>query len=82
MARISAAIMPFGILKDSLGQDWFQWEHDAPATVKDLREWLKQYPNIHPQLPIAVVFDQAYQPDSFEIKDGMQLYLMPPVSGG
>ncbi|MEY2764465.1 MAG: hypothetical protein RLZZ205_889, partial [Bacteroidota bacterium] len=51
-------------------------------TVSDLREWLKQFPNIHPKLPIAVVFDQAYQPDHFEIKDGMKLYLMPPVSGG
>lgn len=82
MERISVAIMPFGILKDSLGQDWFQWEHDSPATVKDIRDWLKQFPNIHPNLPIAVVFDNAIRSDEFEIKNGMQLYLMPPVSGG
>jgi len=82
MERISVTIMPFGILKDSLGQDGFQWEHDAPASVKHLRDWLKQFPGIHPDLPIAVVFDNTYQPDEFELSNGMQLYLMPPVSGG
>jgi molybdopterin converting factor small subunit len=82
MAEISVDIMAFGILKDILGHDWFVWKHPAPATVVDLRNWLKQFPAIHPQLPIAVVFDQMYQPDYFEIKDGMKLYLMPPVSGG
>lgn len=82
MAEISVDIMAFGILKDTLGHDWFVWKHPDPATVLDLRNWLKQFPTIHPQLPIAVVFDQTYQPDNFEIKNGMKLYLMPPVSGG
>jgi len=75
-------ILPFGVLKDSLGADAFGLDLPAGATVADALARLGvQSPAIE-SLGIAVSVNAEYAERSRVLREDDEVGLLPPVSGG
>jgi len=75
-------ILPFGVLKDSLGADPFALDLPGGATVADLLARLGvQSPDLE-SLGIAVSVNAAYAERNHVLRDDDEVGLLPPVSGG
>ncbi len=77
-------VLVFGMLKDVLGKATDAVELPAGATLQDLLAgYQRQYPRFQQFLPaIAVSVNQEYAARSAPLKDGDEVALLPPVSGG
>src|SRR5688500_18010389 len=84
-ARASARVLFFGAARDAAGTDEVALDFDAPATAGTLFErLLDTYPALRrfgPSLLFAVNQDYARDPET-EVRDGDELAVFPPVSGG
>jgi len=75
-------ILPFGVLKDSLGAEPFALDLPGGATVADLLARLGvQSPDLE-SLGIAVSVNAAYAERNHVLRDDDEVGLLPPVSGG
>ena len=75
-------VLPFGILKESLGSDPFALELPGGATVADLVARLGvQAPTVE-SLGIAVSVNAEYADRSQVLSENDEVGLLPPVSGG
>ena len=75
-------ILPFGILKESLGSDPFALDMPRGATVADLLARLGvQAPAIE-SLRIAVSVNAEYAERTLVLSENDEVGLLPPVSGG
>jgi len=75
-------ILPFGVLKDSLGADPFLLDLPGGATVADLLARLRlQSPGLE-ALGIAVSVNAEYAERKQVLRDNDEVGLLPPVSGG
>jgi len=77
-------VLPFGILKDWLGASGSMVELEHGATVADL---LERIADTHPTdsaglRGIAVSVNAEYAPAGHVLRDGDEVGLLPPVSGG
>jgi len=77
-------VLPFGVLKDWLGSSVSRVELDPGATVADL---LARISASHPGRRdafrgIAVSVNAEYAPAAHVLRDGDEVGLLPPVSGG
>jgi len=77
-------VLPFGVLKDWLGPSASTVELDHGATVSDL---LVRISTAHPGRAaalrgIAVSVNAEYAPYAHVLRDGDEVGLLPPVSGG
>ncbi len=74
----------FAGLKELLGQPRVTLELAEGATVDELRDRLKEeYPIVGPYLPTLVcAVDEEYVPSEHVLRDGDDIALIPPVSGG
>jgi MoaE-MoaD fusion protein len=77
-------VVYLGILKDHAGKPMELLELPEGARVSEL--W-KQLTEKYPRLAaftnsVAVAVNQEYAPPSTELKDGFEIALLPPVSGG
>jgi len=77
-------VLPFGVLKDWLGSTASTVELDHGATVADL---LSRISTAHPGRTgalrgIAVSVNAEYAPAAHVLRDGDEVGLLPPVSGG
>lgn len=77
-------IVYLGILKDYAGKSMESLELADGAHVSDLWEELtSRYPKLTAFAnSAAVAVNQEYAPPSTELKDGFEVALLPPVSGG
>lgn len=77
-------VLPFGILKESLGAKALACELPDGATVADLLEKLGSSPGRGPARlrGIAVGVNAEYAAASQVLRDGDEVALLPPVSGG
>ncbi|MDG2102934.1 MAG: molybdopterin converting factor subunit 1 [Pirellulaceae bacterium] len=77
-------VIVFAAVKEVLGRERLEIDLHAPATVADLRQALLQkYPNITDLMDHCVIsVDQEYSDDSTVLKEGCEVGVIPPVSGG
>jgi len=72
-------VLPFGVLKESLGADAFLVELEGGSTVADL---LVHVGKRAPLRGIAVSVNAAYADAAHVLRDHDEVGLLPPVSGG
>lgn len=74
----------FAILRDRAGADAFALELAPGATVASAAQAVAhRYPKVEPLLSgTAFAVNQAYVADTTVLRDGDELALIPPVSGG
>ena len=74
----------FASLREAVGQKEMRFEVDDGATVEDLKARLSSsYPNLGPIMPrvVCAIDDEYVSPDE-RLRDGANVALIPPVSGG
>jgi molybdopterin converting factor subunit 1 len=71
-------------LRDLVGAREITMELPSGATIATLRERLgEEHPAVQPMLPVLVcAVDEEYVPGEHALRDGDQVALIPPVSGG
>ncbi len=76
-------ILAFGIARDILGRPALNMDWDGPLTVGELREALiRQFPELARLKSLAIAVNSEYAQDGNLIKEGDEIALIPPVSGG
>ncbi|MBS1805718.1 MAG: molybdenum cofactor biosynthesis protein MoaE [Acidobacteria bacterium] len=75
-------ILPFGILKESLGSEPFGLDLPGGSTVADLLARLGVHSPIVESLGIAVSVNAEYAERNRTLSDNDEVGLLPPVSGG
>jgi MoaE-MoaD fusion protein len=75
-------ILPFGVLKESLGADPFALDLPGGATVADLLARLGVHSPAVELLGIAVSVNAEYAERSRVLQENDEVGLLPPVSGG
>ncbi len=77
------SVLLFGILKDIIGENTVSIEVVSPSNIKDVKlQFLKKYPKLIAYQNFSVAVNEAYENDSYNIKENDVLALIPPVSGG
>ena len=81
---IAVRVLFFGAARDVVGKAELQFRLSQPATARSaFEELLTAYPDLSRfgrSLLLAV--NQEYAPVNLEVRDGDELALFPPVSGG
>ncbi len=73
----------FGIATDLVGKDSMAYTLKEKATVKDLKDALKEaYLGLKNINDFAIAVNETYATDDFTIKEGDTIAVIPPVSGG
>lgn len=81
--KTSLRILAFGMARDILGRSVIEQEWNSPLTVGELREELiRQYPELARLKSLAVAVNSEYAQDGNQLKEGDEIALIPPVSGG
>ena len=77
-------VFVFAAVKDRLGTDCLEMDLPAGSTVASLKlELIKRYPDLADLLThCAISVDHEYGDDSTRLSDGVEIGLIPPVSGG
>ncbi len=78
-------VLLFGIAKDIVGKSSFRFNADelAPATVSELKDRLKgSFPGFGKLSSLAVAVNSTYAEDADQLKEGDEIAIIPPVSGG
>ncbi|HRP62460.1 MAG TPA: molybdopterin converting factor subunit 1 [Phycisphaerales bacterium] len=84
MHTIRCHVLLFAQLRESLGVDRFEIELPESTTVRDALERLAA---IHEPIAamrgkLAVAIDDRYAPMTEMLRDGAEIAIIPPVSGG
>ena len=76
-------ILAFGIAKDILGTNKSSLQLPANTTVHSLKEHLLGvHPDFSKLTSLRFAVNEEYVQDSYELVDGDEVVLIPPVSGG
>lgn len=75
-------VLPFGVLKESLGSTPFEVDLPGGATVADLMALLGVQSPLVENLGIAVSVNAEYAGRSQPLRENDEVGLLPPVSGG
>lgn len=81
---IHITVRPFGPAADLVGADTLEYALTPPATLGALVELLgAKYPRLQPALPsMRYAVNEEYADLQTALKDGDEVALIPPVSGG
>ncbi len=76
-------ILAFGIAKDILSTNKTTLELPANTTVHSLKEHLLSvHPDFNKLKSLRFAVNEEYVEDTYELVDGDEVVLIPPVSGG
>ena len=76
-------IKAFGISKEIIGSGLFEMEVPEGHTISDLKKALiKKYPTFESLKSLYIAVNNEYAPEHALLKDGDEIALIPPVSGG
>ena len=75
-------VLPFGVLKESLGRESFELDLPLGATVSDLLVRLGVQSPVLESLRIAVSVNAEYAVRNQVLQENDEVGLLPPVSGG
>ena len=82
MFKMQVRILPFGVLKDSLGADPFALDLPGGSTVADMLARLGVDSPAVESLRIAVSVNAEYADRNCVLRENDEVGLLPPVSGG
>jgi molybdopterin synthase catalytic subunit/molybdopterin converting factor small subunit len=80
--KMQVRVLPFGVLKESLGADGFALDLPGGATVADLLARLGVQAPAVEKLGIAVSVNAEYADRCQVLRENDEVGLLPPVSGG
>ncbi|MCH9649760.1 MAG: molybdenum cofactor biosynthesis protein MoaE [Deltaproteobacteria bacterium] len=77
-------LLAFASARDAIGSDQASLTLPEGSTLSDLRDVLQaQYPDLEPLWPrLAIAVEGELAPPSSLLRDGVEVALLPPVSGG
>ena len=76
-------LLAFGIAKDIIGGSKMELELADAANIAQLKSRLIQdFPEFEKLRSLAFAVNTTYQKDDFQLGDGDEVVLIPPVSGG
>ncbi len=76
-------ILAFGVTRELIGKNSFDFTVEGASTIGDIKQNLiKQYPALGKLTALAFAVNSEYEQEGFFLKDGDELALIPPVSGG
>ncbi len=76
-------ILLFGIAREIVGSSKLQLEQEEPVDVKSFKQVLqRRYPKMNHLSYYKVAINQEFAEDDQLIKEGDEIALIPPVSGG
>lgn len=76
-------VLAFGIIKDIVGGRQLELDLFGGSTINDLNRMLKEkYPSLASLKSLMVAVNDEYANDSDLIREGDEVALIPPVSGG
>jgi molybdopterin synthase sulfur carrier subunit len=76
-------IKAFGIAKEIFGSSNLDFHLQDGKNIKALKkELIKSYSEFDKLASFSVAVNQEYQEDDFVIKEGDEIVIIPPVSGG
>lgn len=76
-------ILAFGVAKDMIGARQSVFDLQGGETVGELRGALMQaYPKMRELASLSFAVNEMYVSDDFFLKEGDEVVLIPPVSGG
>ena len=81
-STMQVRVLPFGVLKESLGSDAFLVELECDSTVADLLARVGQRSPAVTLRGIAVSVNAEYANSNRVLRDDDEVGLLPPVSGG
>lgn len=83
-ATVRVRVVLFSVLRDRVGTDALDVALDAPATGTDLLDRLAaEHPPIAAHRPaLRLAINQSYAPADTRLRDGDEVALITPVSGG
>jgi molybdopterin converting factor subunit 1 len=76
-------ILPFGIVKEIVGNTTVNFVAEDTMTIATLRKSLyERYPALERLNSLAIAVNSAYAEDDLLLQPGDEVVLIPPVSGG
>ncbi len=76
-------LVNYGIAKEIMEGSQLTFEMKDGGTINDLKEALIiQYPRFKQLRSLKFAILEDYQQDSFQLKSGDEVVIIPPVSGG
>lgn len=76
-------LVAFGISKDILGGTESDFELSSGSDIHALKEELiLKYPEFENLRSLSFAVEEAYQNDAYNLKEGQEVVIIPPVSGG
>ena len=77
-------VLLFATLRETVGESELAWSADAGTTVgMFLASFLRAYPRLAPhRKTLKVAVNQAFADPGVVLRDGDEVALLPPVSGG
>ncbi|MCI0440363.1 MAG: molybdopterin converting factor subunit 1 [Chloroflexi bacterium] len=80
---LKVVIKLFAGYRDKVGKGQLEWELPQGATVADLAgELVRRHAIIGDPARLVVAVNEEYQGHDYELSDGDEVALIPPVSGG
>jgi molybdopterin converting factor subunit 1 len=81
---MKVSLLLFAALREAVGERTLLLELDEGSTVSDLKRRLAvHYPRVGPMLETVVcAIDDEYVPSDESLREGAEVALIPPVSGG
>lgn len=80
--RMKVRLLCFGMAREAIGESAlsFEWEGDDSDSLRSAL--LAAYPNLASLPPWTVAVNEEYAHDNRGLKDGDEVAIIPPVSGG
>jgi len=76
-------ILAFGIAKDIVGARKGEMDFTEEATIAQVKDALTaRFPKFEALRKFSIAVNEAYEEDNYTIKEGDELAIIPPVSGG
>ena len=72
----------FGITREIVGERELKFEMSGNHVAELKKELLIRYPEMKALGSMMVAVNNSYAPDELELKEGDEIALIPPVSGG
>jgi len=75
-------LVAFGIARDILKGKYLDFNFEG-KTIGNLKEKLvAEYPDFSKLRSLSFAVGEEYRPDNFELNEGNEVVVIPPVSGG
>jgi molybdopterin converting factor small subunit len=76
-------IVAYGIAKEIINAREKDWQVEGVRNISDLKSKLiSDFPDFSKLTKLSFAVDEEYRDDDFNLKDGDEVVIIPPVSGG